>query len=171
MKRTLALIALLISAPTLAVAQDIDPKFFASWDSVNGLLRSKNVNPTSSNWAAIESMCLPVKTTSGEVAYNQCRYEKAYQEYEFTINFDTCKQQIEDRFPDSLLDEKTIKTITKTDPHGRTTTYEESVKTYNSRRELDATRRDEFTGCMQSYDWKDADDWRAGREAHSAEPL
>ena len=159
----------IVLCPALAFADNVDAQHFESWLTVSDLLRSENVDPTRPSWLLIERMCLPLKEESNEIEYTRCRYEKALMEYQFNTNSNACSQDVADEYPDSLLDEYTTRTYTKKDSSGKTITIEERVKYYNSRKNLLANRRKAYKDCMQSYDWQNVRDWRAGKNSKTAE--
>lgn len=146
-----------------ANAEEIDQKFFKDWLTLSDLLRTKGVDPSSPNWAVINPMCLPLKTTADESGYNRCLYAKAMDEYQWRLDRRYCSDKSEQNFPDSLFDTQQLRRYIETDSTGKKRVIEENVRLYNNRDDLLRDRRGLYQDCMRDANWNDTENWVSGR--------
>ena len=144
---------------TAAYAQENSPESFKDWLTVSDLLRTKGIEPSSPNWGTITPMCLPLKTTTDQVAYNQCLYEKAMDEYQWPIDNKFCDDRSKEKYPDSMMTSGRIVQYVGDD--GSLLTG--SAGLYGSWGQLQGDRKGSYQDCMAEKNWNDIDNWIAGR--------
>lgn len=161
MLKILAFVGLLLIS-SISYAEDANPKFFKDWLTLSDLLRTKGIDPNSPSWATITPMCLPLRTSEDQVAYNRCLYEKAMDEYDFGYDNKRCAEKSEAKYPDSLLEVKG-RSYSVVDSSGKVKLIEEKYREFNSWSELKKAREASFDDCMEQHDWRNNSTWTSGR--------
>ena len=136
---------------------------FKSWQSMLDYLASEGIDAAKINWAQIDSLCLGLKTDSGEPAYNKCSHDKGRDFVLFTADRAQCFTQAAGLFPDSFLRARTD-TLTETDKNGSVHTFQRSTAAL-SPPDLAQQRDAAVVSCMQRLSWVDANDWRPGKRS------
>lgn len=152
----------LLFTSSVAASEEINPQSFKDWLTVSDLLRSKGIEPSSPSWAVITPMCLPLKTTTDQTAYNRCLYEKASDEYDWGYDNKKCTEKSEVKYPNSLL-EPTVRSYSVIDSDGKMRVIEEKTREYKSSKELLEARKVEFSDCMENSRWRNSYKWTSGR--------
>ncbi len=169
MKRLLPLLAAcLLSTAALADPPSSDDAPFTDWLTLADHLRAHGIDPVAVNWLPIENMCLGLKKTDTQIAYNKCKFEKALNMRQFNADTNGCDAQANADYPDSLRFDTQGRsfTITESVQTGQPATSSKIIEERNpglSRSQIRDLRRAAFVRCMQGNGWANADSWMDGR--------
>lgn len=160
--RIYTLIALVCLSVFPAHAAD-DDAHFQDWLSLTDYLRTYNIIPPQVSWAIIDPMCLPLRTSESQVAYNRCKFDKAMLERAFAGDIRTCKDNAKLAFPDSMLTAQRTRSFIETDARGNQRSIQEVVPAYSTL-QLRESRENSFSQCMAALRWRSTEDWSLGKQ-------
>lgn len=158
------LISTLTSAPAIVTAQVSadESAHFQSYLTMSAYLKSKGVEPAHVNWMPIDKMCIGVKQSSGEPAFNQCKYEKARDQHIHRSDLAQCGMRAQADYPDRLTEKETTVTLQEVDASGKLHHYNRIVHPI-PKNELVQKRQAAVAQCMQSLGWVSADNPLLGK--------
>ena len=146
-------LSLLLAMPAAAAKLEAGEEVLLNnWNNLNKLLRSRGIETTRVDWAAIGPLCLGLKTETDQVAYNRCMFIKAVDTVIFKSDTNVCRSRASSDFPNSMLTSQTV-VVTKYDNDASKTT----TITYPtlSQDDLTAKRNDTYESCMSERGWRD----------------
>lgn len=175
MKNIIMLILLLFAST--AQAEEVDPKYFQSWLTLCDLLQSKGIIPSAPSWSVIIPMCLPLKKSDDETAYNRCLYEKTMDEFQWPTDYKYCETQAEAQYIRAytqnadLQNKQAPRTVIVTNANGTrqiidyvppTTTYSAPPKSKDGY----------FQDCMMNEkNWNSYQRWTVGKHKPPENPI
>lgn len=160
MNRMRILLYVLLLALPLSAQAFSNPDLLKDYIGLTKLLKANGVEPARVQWQTIEMMCIGLKEPHSNVAYNQCRFEKAVDQTVYANDSAACNAEARAAYPSSLKkpEPTTIVTLGGMDNHLTTIT---APRTRNS--EIRDGRRSLFDRCMLDRNWVNTSDWQMGR--------
>lgn len=143
-----------------------NPALLEDYIGLTKLLKANGVEPATIQWQTIELMCLGLKEPNSNLAYNQCRYEKAVDQALYRNDSDACDAEARAAYPSSLSNPRS--TVISSNTTGATT--ERTTATIKPPRVAGSTvrysRRALFNRCMRDQGWINTGNWQMGREKY-----
>ena len=155
------LVTLLLIGALALPAQASPDAAFADWNKLVGTLQRYGIAAHEVNWAAIEPMCLSLKTPYDQTEYNRCKFERAREQRVYQADYYACRTQAKGHYPRYLARRDLVETRIMGDSNGYgriTQTIAEPIRG----RELNELRAGGISACMQNLGWASPNDWRLG---------
>lgn len=143
-------------------ATDDRGDYFQSWSTLSAYMKSKGLNPTTTNWRVIEPLCIGLKTENDQRLYNKCKYEKARDSVIHQRDRKQCAAHAVATYPNRLAQTGRTETLQETDKNGVVRTFQRVIEP-TPVSELEALRYSDILSCMQQLGWNNADDWSEGK--------
>ncbi len=148
-----------VSFSAFAANNTADIKY-NEWSDVVGYLQSKGIVTDKIDWSGIDAVCMFIKNTKGDVAFNKCRADNALLQNQYLSDSSYCDARSQEKYFEYI--KPTITTTVALNIKG------ERVVSQESRVVLTATQISDykngvFITCMHDVGWNNSSSWVAGK--------